>query len=241
MHNHKANPKEKGNILFVILICIGLFAALTYTISRSNNSTSYSNDGPEYASAQEILSFAEMVANTVNRLQMQNGCRLSEISFKNSIVDGYTNLKSPSDGHCDVFGNNGGGITYFKPTSKILDDTKSSNSMYGEYLFTGSVCLDNVGSGSFISCNGDDTENEELLIILPWVKETSCDTINRILKNPEILEDTGASFSEIKFKGTFSEGSAIGTAGHVTFRNGCFKSNTTPGNGYHLYYTLIAK
>jgi len=235
------NFGQKGNILFIILIGVALFTALTYTISRSSSSVSPSSEGAEYAKAQEILGFAEQISSAITRLQMQNDCRTYELSLKNSVVDGYTNPNAPDDGRCSVFDNRGGAAAFQKPPVELLDETKSSNSMYGDYLFTGAVCLDNVGTGGFASCSGDSTENEELLLILPWIKQSTCETINRILKNPETVEDTGSSFEDTKFKGSFSEGSSIGSAGHILFRNGCFKSNTTPGNGYHFYYTLMAK
>jgi len=232
----------KGNILFIILISVGLFAALTYTVAKSSRTASYSQESDDHAKIQEVLSFAEKVETAVNRIHFQNDCRTSYINFHHATDDGYTNPVSPESHRCDVFSYEGGAIKYFSPPSQLLDTKHKGDSLYGEYIFTGNVCIDGIGSGTEDSCSSDGVQNEELIIFLPWVKESVCRQINAILDNPKLIEDAGGSFDDTKFTGTFSDGFVLSdNAGSKTYKVGCFKSNTSPGDGYHFYYTLMEK
>lgn len=240
--NRDKNRNSRGNVLFLILISIGLFGALTYTFAKSNRTATYSKESDDHAKTQEILSFAEKVGTAVNRLHFQNNCRTAYVSFAHKDGDGYENPTSPTNERCHVFAHEGGGIKHLTPPPQLLDSTHSTDPLYGEYLFSGNVCLDEIGSGTEDTCDSDSVQNEELIMFLPWVKETVCRTINSILANPKLIEDSGSSFDNTKFTGTFIDGHAIAdNMGGKTYNIGCFRSGSTPGDGYHFYYTLLEK
>ena len=242
-YDKKIRKFQKGNVLFIILISIALFSALTYTMARTSRTVSYSKDSDDHAKIQEVLSFAEKVTSAIGRIHFQNDCRTSQITFTQEIGDGYENIASPNDERCNVFSYKGGAVKYLTPPEQLLDNSHSTDELFGEYIFTGNVCLDKIGTGTVDdSCEDDGIQNEELILFLPWVKETVCRTINSILSNPTLLEDVGTSFDNTKFNGNFSDGFAISDSlGGKTYNIGCFKSNISPDEGYHFYYTLLEK
>lgn len=242
-YGNKHNKNTKGNVLFLILISIGLFAALTYTMAKTNRTATYSQESDDHAKTLEVLSFAEKVGAAVNRVHFQNNCRTSYITFEHATGDGYTNAASPANERCHIFSHEGGAIKYLTPPTQLLDNDHAADSLYGEYLITGNVCIDKIGSGTEADgCDSDGVENEELLLILPWVKESVCRTINSILSNPKLIEDEGQSFGSSKFTGTFTDGFVISDIlGGDVYNIGCFKSSSAPGDGYHFFYTMLEK
>ncbi len=91
---------------------IALFAALGFAISRGTQTgISGMTKQQTNLAATQILDYAQAIKNAVRELQI-NGCSDTEISFENAIVAGYNNPNSPSDGSCNVFHPNGGGLTY---------------------------------------------------------------------------------------------------------------------------------
>ncbi len=235
---------QSGNALLFVLTGIILFAALIYTMSRTGRTTQNMSFGKVSINAQSILSSAEKINNAVNSVTLQNNCRASKVSFETSELTGYVNAASPASKKCHVFDKKGGAGVYHIPSINSFDTSKSTEDSYGEYLFVSNVCLDNVGTGSYLNCSTDVKVNEEMLMILPWINKDTCVAINRLLKNPIMLTDPGNSFDAsdaAKFTGSYTEGYTIGDVGVTTYDKGCFESTGSPGAGYHFYYTLIAR
>ncbi len=239
--NNKKNNRSNGNILFMLLISIGLFAALSYTIARSSRTVSYSVDSDYNARVQEIITYAEKVSSAIARLRFENDCKASMVSFSQEDGDDYTNPNAPSSHKCDVFNYLGGGIKALTPPDTILDEKHKTDVGYGEYIYTGNICVDKIGTGVADGCASDSVENEELLVIVPWVKQNVCEIINGIMKNPNMPEDEGSSFDGTKFTGTLEDGFALNNSKGTMYNIGCFSSSSIPGEGYHFYYTLIEK
>jgi len=94
--NQAVTPKtplknERGNVIFLILIAIGLFAALSFSFSKGNRgSTTIIDKEQATLIATEIINYARSIKNAVHELQI-NGCDDTEISFENGITVGYEN------------------------------------------------------------------------------------------------------------------------------------------------------
>lgn len=121
---------DRGNALFLILIAVALFAALSYAITNS------SRGGGGIDKEQEMLDQAvsqqctASIEHGINKLKILNGCPDDQISYE--LADGTNeNVNNTSDTNCFLFDNNGAGITacgaYLDPlvtTGTILaDDT----------------------------------------------------------------------------------------------------------------------
>lgn len=118
--------RESGNVLFVILITVGLFALLTAAITRDETTTATYKDDESAILATELVQYAQSVKSAIDRVQMRNGCSDDQLSFENDRVDpaiwNYANPRAPADFSCHIFHPNGGGIDY-----KILRDDYIGN------------------------------------------------------------------------------------------------------------------
>ncbi len=103
---------QNGNVLFLILIAVALFAALSFAISSSLRSGD-TNASVEQrsAAASQILQYASGLRSTIQRLIL-SGCTEQQLSFEGPPFSGsgaYFNPNSPANFSCHIFHNNGGG------------------------------------------------------------------------------------------------------------------------------------
>ncbi|PJB70017.1 MAG: hypothetical protein CO093_09045 [Alphaproteobacteria bacterium CG_4_9_14_3_um_filter_47_13] len=245
---------KRGNVLFLILIAVALFAALSYAMTRSSRSGS-GDAGKETLALQaaQITQYATGLENSIMRMRLSNGCSDTNISFTNPFVADYEHPVPPAD-QCKVFHPQGGGWSYTPPKPEWLDTAQSAEPHYGELIFTGQTCVAGVGTGSDFTCwnDGDLTNqellltNQELLLIVPWIKKDLCILLNEKLgvTNPggNPPQDGGSIWStlNIKFIGTYSENAIPETLGGI--RSACMEGNTFPvAQTYHFYHVLIAR
>ncbi len=250
---HSSKKRQAGNAMLFVLIGIVLFAALTYMYSKTGRSAGKLSLEEAQLNAQQILSYAEKINGAVQMISLQNNCLATQISFENTTVGGYANAGSPANKSCRVFDLAGGGMLYIPPPSAVLDTAAAAaavtggfaaGNLVGQYFFTGKLCVDGLGTGELATCESDSADNEELLLVFPWINGDVCAAINRILGNTAtMLIDDGASFDNTKFTGAFADGAALGKVGSTTYHTGCYQSGVadTPGAGDHFYYTLLAR
>ena len=107
---------QRGNILFLILLAVVLFAALSYAVTRGERGQ-VKNASSEKSStiASNIVQTGGLLENTVNRLRLTNSCKENQLSFDNPTVSGYTNSAAPADKSCHVFDPAGGGVSWPTP------------------------------------------------------------------------------------------------------------------------------
>jgi hypothetical protein len=217
------NRNDSGNMLLLILIGIGLFAALAMTITRNNR---YDTGSTEQAAlnAQLITSYAEKVSGTIQVLMTQNRCLSSQLAFANG-----------SSGLCQVFDQSGtgGGLPYQTPPAAAVDTaaaTAAGSALAGSYYYEGNAAVTNAGSSS-----GD------LIFVMPFVTQIVCAQINQITSNSTAIPTVAAdAFDGVTYSGAFSTAYTLTTSG-TTNSSGCFKSTgTKPGTGYHYYSVLLA-
>ncbi len=145
----KSDPHQKGNVLFLILIAIALFAALAYTITQSSRSggSDISNEKADLIAAQ-VAQYGAQIATAVMRVRVGNGCSDTEINFENPTMmhpdywGGSTNSSAPSDGRCNIFGPNGGGAVYWDARQQLPND----DPVYNYLTFTTKVAVKDVGT-----------------------------------------------------------------------------------------------
>ena len=109
---------QRGNVLFLILIGVVLFAALSFAFTHS---TKTSIPGPQTEkadiSATRIVEFTTSVQNAANRLMLINTVPITSLKFNNNIfkTKGGTaimgSMGTPSDPSLYVFHPKGGSIT----------------------------------------------------------------------------------------------------------------------------------
>ncbi len=233
---------ESGSVIVWILIAIVLLAALSFAVSQSMRGDNPGAIGEQVAEnlATEIVQAANGIAGAVQTMRIDT-CTENQINFDNPVVTGYTNPSAPAGGECDIYSPAGGGLTYLAPRAEWLDPTKAASQYYGRILFTGKTCVPDVAAGTG-ACSGDATDNEELIMFVPYIKQQICENINAALGIEGIPADTDYPWLETGtnalFTGAFGEGAVL-TPGVDGQTAACISSQQRPG--YHFYRVLIAR
>ncbi len=165
---NSAQPSTSGNVMVIILIMIALLAAVTITITRMGNNTTEVSQEEASVIASQVLRQAKTMANAVDGL-VAKGCSITQLSFDNSTVTGYTNAQSPSDKSCWLFDASGAGLSFPTPPKSANDGT--------EWMFTRHNNVGGVGTEreTGIACI---SACEDLLMVLPFTDVNVCKAIN---------------------------------------------------------------
>lgn len=252
MQNHR------GNALFLILIAVALFAALSYAITSSGRGGGSIDREQATISGSEIIQYAGQIQNAVNKLKIIGGCSDTNISFE-SLETGtlLENTFDPTgDERCHVFSNDGGGVTYREFNDQILDNANSASKYYSQPVFVGTTHITDVGT------DGGAEASKELMMFIPFLKESVCKEIaNKTVglnNDGGVPKDNNIAYnvtetSSSYFKGQYTNPGGFGLVGegsssptpstifHGTY-TGCFEGkNLPPAGTYHFYQVLIAR
>ncbi|MCC7305528.1 MAG: hypothetical protein IT558_04620 [Alphaproteobacteria bacterium] len=245
----KRRKSQAGSALFLILIGVALFAALSYVVAnmmRGGDPNSIADDKARLY-ADEILNYGRALRQAAQNLKISSGCADANISFEDTALAGYTHAPAVAD-NCKVFHKDGGGITYLAPAAEWLDTTSPAPVLRGYWYFPADTCIAGIGSvASGVDCSIDGTDNESLIVVLPYIKRQICIELNKALgvANPGGVppQETNGGWvtGSGKFDGTQSDGEILDQEGQ---RAGCFEgsaANTPPTRTYHFYQVLVAR
>ena len=134
--------QSKGNALFIILITVSLFAALSYAVSNSfRGGGNTISDEQARIGANEILSAMDSIKQGYHYLWYEKGCSIDEISFikagKESGVEDFDALSPRGDESCDMFHPMGGGIEYPENLDRYQTSPNPSNTNRFRFKFPG--------------------------------------------------------------------------------------------------------
>ncbi len=229
----QSNSREQGSALLYVFIGLILFTGLVFTFSKSfQNSNDLSSPQQGKIAANDILSYTTDISQTVTKL-ITKGCSENDISFENPIVTGYTNPGAPVDKHCNVFAPEGGMMSWMKQPIGSNDGS--------DWIITDTSTETFDGTTAQLG-----TANAELILLLPFITNDVCDSINSQLGNPAVWESNG-SHNLIKFTGTFETNAATTlNRGNLTplISSGCFCDTAgvcTAASPRWFFSTLIVR
>lgn len=222
--HHLKPSSQSGNVFLVVLIGVILFAALAYVVSRglrSDTTTGISKRQAELA-AVDLLDYGQRLERAVTKLS-QRGVSENDLDFTNDTVAGYPHTPVQADSH-KIFHVSGGHVSWKNPEPDVNDGSP--------WLFTGDTCIIGVGTGN-AGCDSDSASNEELLAILPNIKQSVCEEINRRLNIATM--PSGGTLSATKFTGAYADGALPVGADGLT------AACVSIGGNYSFYYVLLAR
>lgn len=248
---YKTRLKQSGNILFLILLAVVLFAALSYAVTSSmRGGGNDSSDETAELAASQITQYGALVKAAIDRLRLTNNCRDTQISFQrdwnndgvisNNASDAY-NSSSPSDKSCHVFDAAGGAVPYQAASSTMLDPDLASTgpASYGHWETFGLAQIIGIGT----DCTSSDCA--DLILVLRSLKSSVCQKINDgngITGLPTSgITNLGSTLTQ--FTGTYNyinTGSVLSSS----FSNkaeGCLNRNNAILGNYSYYKVLIAR
>ncbi len=201
---------ERGNILFLILLAVVLFAALSYAVTSATRGDGKNASGEKAELvASQIMQQAFNLENVITRLRVSGGCKDNEISFENPTVSGYTNANTPVDGHCKVFDPAGGGLSWIT----FPDGGSETASAAYQYL---SIPVAGVGAwqeNQSARCVVQSAQIREtcsdLAVVLVGVPDKICAIINAKtgIAAPYVESGAISAMGVTKFTGTYSQNS----------------------------------
>lgn len=175
---------EDGNVLFLILIAVALFAALSYAVTQSSRSSgSGAQDSTSLIQSSQITQYPSSVKTSVLRMQVSNGIRAEELAF-NPPSDFSSLSSNPTYA---VFHPDGGGATYKHKVTVGQNEVGPWRYLYTE--------IENIGDGDGTINNGP---GDEIIAILPNIPKAICEKLNDNfnLKKPDNADITlGSDYS----------------------------------------------
>lgn len=143
---------ERGNALFLILIAVALFAALSYAVTQSGRGGGSIDKEQSLIVASQVTQFPAAVRTGVTRMVI-TGTQVTDLDF------GAT-----STGADAVFDSAGGGVIYQSAPSNAGGDTTWYFLEDGDNFF-----IDDIGTNT----------TNDVMAVLGDVSQTVCDQVNK--------------------------------------------------------------
>jgi hypothetical protein len=122
MHRSHKIKHERGNVLFLILIAVALFAALSYAVTQSTRGGGDAGSEKSELLISEMLNHFTSVKTAVTRLRLSGQCTEKELRFWHSTRANAGNSGYYGDNSnlaCQVFDSSGGGVAYQLPPQEV--------------------------------------------------------------------------------------------------------------------------
>lgn len=218
---------QNGNALFLILIAVALFAALSYAVTQSGRGGGDINKEELSLEASRLVQYAAAVENSIMRIRISGGHRKNEVSFTGP---GSDNSNCTTD-TCEVFNDSAYGVPYIKPdTSWLIPD--NGDARWGEYR---NIMTDLDGIGI--------DDEPDILLIINFMSEEMCRAVNKVV---DISTPNGAPPQAVNgintfgwYIGTSDAGNELADAGDILngHYTGCFLNDTA--NNYIFYHVIM--
>lgn len=181
---------ERGNVLFLILIAVALFAALSYAVTSSTRSGgSGANEETNLISSAQITQYPSTIRTTIIRMVVSNNTAAEDLIFNEpEEFDEFDTAFPDDDESLGVFHPEGGNATYADAPGDIMavgggnQDGKWFFNAENEIVFVGRSASDASSEGTV------NDQTADLIAFLPGLNEAICRRINEELS----IEDTAA-------------------------------------------------
>ncbi len=231
----RTDRTQSGNVFLIILIGIGMFAALMFTFSRGIQQGTEGLSGRQAElAASDIVSYGQQVQRGVERL-IARGISETDISFANPVDTNYTNPHCSGDNRCLVFHPDGGAVAWKSPPQGV-------NYTSADYF----IGPNRVGSADGTTLNIG-TSARDLVIMLP-VNEAVCAAINGLTSKLDIWANGSTANTATRFTGNYAAGGGAAISFSSTSHqpvSGCFCEGalpcTPPAKQSYYYNTLHAR
>jgi len=242
---------ESGNVLFLILIAVALFAALSYAVTQSTRTGGGSGDNETaLISSAQLTQYPASIRTAVVRMII-GGVDNQNLEFiaPANFADCTGASATPPRYEFCVFHPEGGGATYTTAPANLMADGQ-----VGSWYFNANFEIEEIGT----SVDGNDAGNE-IIAFLPSITQTLCFRINEelgITNDAGIVSDTDLSSNTTGYQALMDDtysfpgdeldiGSATAMPNLVGQPFGCFQDNADPDgdgtNDYVYYHVLLEK
>ena len=158
---------ENGNALFLILIAVALFAALSYAITSSGRGGGTIDREKAMIGASQVTQFPAEVRVAIARMVI-TGTAPTSLDFTLPSSGGFNNSSETQ-----VFAAAGGGVVYQEEAGSVFASGTATDWSF--------LDLSDATDGWYISGVGSDaqTSGREIIAALPSLDLTVCEQINK--------------------------------------------------------------
>ena len=233
----KTGTGEEGNVLFLILIAVALFAALSYAVTQSSRSGgSDANNETNLVNSAQITQYPASVRTAIIRMIISNS--IDETTLEFNPPSNFGGLTSNTYG---VFHPSGGGASFVQAPAEVM-----ASGAQAYWFFSADYYIENIG-----------TTANDIIAFLPSITESICERINTELgisgSTDADSDGVWAGPSTLPIYGTHSMDSGntgIGTAadGVAAFDVdadysaqpfGCYDQDDASSGGPFVYYHVL--
>lgn len=229
LQSNQERQSERGNVLFLILIAVALFAALSYAVTQSTRSGGgdASRETTLVNSAQ-ITQYPASIKTAITRMIVSNSVSANDLLFNSPSDFGlFTSTYPAADG---VFHPTGGGATYSEAPASVMQSGAP-----GTWHFNGKNEVKDIG------LTDGTTSGADIIAFLPGVKQAVCESIHTKLG----LSTSIPTIAGINSTADMNPTTPGITAGGGTITDpildgqpqGCFISGTS----YVYYHVLVER
>ncbi len=182
---HGNKKGETGNALFLILIAVALFAALSYAVTRSGSGGGDVDREEVQIKLAEVSNYFAAIDAAIQRLRLR-GVAFEDLDFLSDqrfAVDGSVTPRDNdkcSDPSCEIFSPGGGGVSYRNFYEMAQYDPLPEN-FQSSWLAPGEL------SAWMVPIDGLGTSDAELLILINAVQQPYCIAYNRRFDLPDLI------------------------------------------------------
>lgn len=232
---------QRGNVLFLILIAVALFGALSYAVVKSSSGGGDASVEKAGLKAAQLIQYGDQVAYAVMKIRTIGGYSKSQVSFENNGTIVNPNC---SEDTCRVFHPNGGGAHYWE----LSEDWRGRHGIWvppWRWNFSKNNQFQDVGTNcAAASCN-------DVALLYRGIQREVCLEVNEQLGvgNPSGEPPESPGYTDPDYIGTmdyYSSSYVIGSTnsgaadyalnGHFT---GCFYDPHASDDAYHFYRIII--
>lgn len=228
--------QENGNVLFIILIAVALFAALNYAMSQTSRSgTDSGSNERNLIDSSQINHYPALINTTLLRMMMN---KVDDTEFEFNPPSDFNDLTRPQVG---VFHTNGGGAAFQMAAANLM-----ANDQPGMWHFNGNFEIENLTQSIPNSFDGN-----EIIAFLPGIKKQLCERINEELSISGVPNATNADYynnaiedMDSNYTPPSSE-TIIGPAGSASLAPldhqpfGCY--HQTSSDSYIYYHVILER
>lgn len=226
--------QQQGNVLFLILIAVALFAALSYAVTKSTSGGGNANKETALLDAASLTQFGAGISTAIMRMKI-NGTHETDLCFYSGSNHADYNHASCSNDDNNIFHSSGGGISYQTVPSGLNDGS--------EWEFTASIGVTGLGIDG-------GNPGTDLVMILRDITLDICNSINDNIGVTGIPVDSG-DIDVNRFDGDYTvvdglDGCpsncatvALSPFGSIGANTGCFEEGAT--GDYIYFHTLLIR
>jgi len=212
---------ERGNALILILVAVGLFAALSYAVmkdSKGGLSQSALTTDQARLIASALIQYGDSLRPIVDKMLLMNGVLDTDSPVGSGIL-----FDPPGSGTApltrELFEATGGNAPYITPPATACNSTCS-------YVFSGQYTLTGVGTGT----------NPDLSMLLVNVPQSVCQMINYLMGLGTTIPTGTALTTVTPFNGT-NYGAATAVTLTTSSHAICYQESS--GAQRYIYVNVI--